>query len=411
MRSTSTLLALAAAISSVTANQGFNFGAANTDGTFKFEKDFEAEFTAAKNLPGTNGGFNSARLYTMIQGGSSVNEPIQAIPAAIKTKTTLLLGLWASAGQGPFDAEITALKSAIAKWGSEFTDLVVGISVGSEDLYRASPMGIKAGSGYGADSITMAAYIGKLREAVKGTALEKAPVGHVDTWTAWVNETNKATIDACDWIGVDAYPYFQDTMSNDISSGKNLFEDALTATKNAIGGKELWITETGWPVSGKTQNLGVASTENAKLFWDEVGCPRFGKTNIWWYTLYDDDSTTPSPSFGVMGKGMNGPLFDLSCKNISTPTSSSASSSATLKATASATGSGSGSASPTGGASSGGSSGSGSNGTVTVPNKPNSPVSSPGAATSAVIAGSSGSMIQASFVAVFGFAMAAVLVL
>lgn len=118
----------------------------------------------------------------MIQGGSSTNEPIQAIPAAIKTKTSLLLGLWASGGQGPFDAEITALKSAIATYGSAFTDLVVGISVGSEDLYRASPMGIEAGSGYGADSTTVAAYIGTLRKAIAGTGLSAAPVGHVDTW-------------------------------------------------------------------------------------------------------------------------------------------------------------------------------------------------------------------------------------
>lgn len=37
-------------------------------------------------------------LTTQQQGGSSTNEPTQAIPAAISQGVSLLLGLWASAG-------------------------------------------------------------------------------------------------------------------------------------------------------------------------------------------------------------------------------------------------------------------------------------------------------------------------
>lgn len=62
--------------------------------------------------------------------------------------------------------------------------------------------------------------------------------------------TNKAVVDAVDWVGVDAYPYFQNTQTNSIANGKSLFESALSDTQAAVGGKELWITETGWPVSG-----------------------------------------------------------------------------------------------------------------------------------------------------------------
>ena len=120
------------------------------------------------------------------QGGSSTNEPTQAITAAINTGTTLLLGLWASGGQGPFSAEITALKSALAAPNAaEFAKLVVGISVGSEDLYRNSPIGQAAGAGIGVDAATVSSYIVQLQEAIAGTALSGVPVGHVDTWTAW----------------------------------------------------------------------------------------------------------------------------------------------------------------------------------------------------------------------------------
>ena len=78
----------------------------------------------------------------MIQAGTT-NTPIEAIPAAIDTKTTLLLGLWASAGQAVFNNEVAALTSAISQYGTSFTSLIAGISVGSEDLYRNSPIGIR----------------------------------------------------------------------------------------------------------------------------------------------------------------------------------------------------------------------------------------------------------------------------
>lgn len=325
MRS-SNLFALAASLSTSTAvYQGFNYGATKSDGvTFRYQADFQSLFSTAKNLVGTSG-FTSARLYTMIQGGSSTNEPTQAIPAAIAEDTSLLLGLWASGGQGGMDAEIIALKSAITKYGSAFTSLVAGISVGSEDLYRISPTGIAAKSGYGADPATLASYIGQVRTAIAGTPLSGAAIGHVDTWTAWVNGSNQAVIDACDWIGMDAYPYFQTTQANGIENGKGLFNDALGATQAAVGGKPVWITETGWPTSGSTAGQAVTGPTNAKTYWDQVGCPLFGKTNTWWYTLTDNDAVETNPSFGIApGNPLSTtPYFDLSCSAVSSNSSNS----------------------------------------------------------------------------------------
>lgn len=61
------LVALAATFSTALgAYQGFNYGATWPDGRGKTQADYEAEFTAQKNLPNTNGAFSSARLYTMI---------------------------------------------------------------------------------------------------------------------------------------------------------------------------------------------------------------------------------------------------------------------------------------------------------------------------------------------------------
>ncbi|PWY68014.1 glycoside hydrolase [Aspergillus sclerotioniger CBS 115572] len=313
------------------AYQGFNYGNKNSDESSKFQADFEAEFKVAKNLVGTSG-FTSARLYTMIQAYST-SDVIEAIPAAIAQDTSLLLGLWASGGG--MDNELTALKSAISTYGEELGKLVVGISVGSEDLYRNSVEGVEADAGVGVNPDELVTYIKEVREAIAGTALSGAPIGHVDTWDSWTNSSNSGVVDAVDWLGFDGYPFFQSSMSNSIDDAKALFQESVEKTKSVAGDKEVWITETGWPVSGDSEGEAIASIANAKIYWDEVGCPLFGNTNTWWYILQDAAPTTPNPSFGIVGSNLTTtPLFDLSCN-----TTSSSSSAAASSATGSSTGS------------------------------------------------------------------------
>ncbi|KAK3182371.1 hypothetical protein K4F52_006374 [Lecanicillium sp. MT-2017a] len=321
MPAPSTLLTLAAAVSSASAAayQGFNY-----DSKGKAQADFENEFKTAAKLAGTNGAFNSARLYTMVQDGTA-NDPISAIPAAISTKTSLLFGLWASAGQEAFNNELAALQKTIDQYCGQLDGLVAGISVGSEDLYRETPTSKLTSPDPGAGPETLAKYIKEVRDAIKGSCLESAPVGHVDTWTAYVNETNKPLIDACDWLGMDAYPYFENTKPNSIENGNSLLQDALDKTAAVAGGKPVWITETGWPVSGKTENKAEASKENAETFWKKAGCPRFGQMNVWWYIL-QDATPEPNPNFAV-ADASGKPLFDLSCDDVEPETSSAKTSS------------------------------------------------------------------------------------
>ena len=113
-------------------------------------------------------------------------------------------------------------------------------------------------------------------------------------------------------------------MTNSIDDGYSLFFNAYDATVSAAAGKPVWVTETGWPISGPTENLAVPSLQNAKTYWDAVGCGRlFGQVNTWWYTLQDAFPTTPSPSFGIVGTTLsNTPLYDLSCSGVSSSSSS-----------------------------------------------------------------------------------------
>lgn len=322
----STLLAAFAACFSTAYSQyqGFNYGSTNTDNSAVTLEQFTNDFTTAKALVGTNDAFTSARLYTCIQAGTT-DTPSDAFQAAVNTDTSLLLGLWASAGQADIDNEIAALTTFLAgSNGTALAKLIVGISVGSEDLYRISPTGIINDSGAGASPSDIVNYIGQVKTAIASTAAKGALVGHVDTWTAWVNSSNDAVITNSDFIGMDAYPYFQNTMTNPIADGYSLFDAAYEATIAAAGSIPVWVTETGWPVSGATSGDAVPSLANAQTYWDQVGCGLlFGKTNTWWYTLQDAYPTTPDPSFGVVGTDLSDtPLYDLSCSSVSTSASS-----------------------------------------------------------------------------------------
>ena len=165
-----------------------------------------------------------------------------------------------------FNNELATLRSAIATFSQEFIDLIAGVWVGSEDLYRISPIGIENDSGAGVEPARVADYIDQVRSLMAGTAASGNVIGHVDTWTAWVNSSNDAVINACDFIGMDAYPYFQNNMSNSIDSGEALFFDAYHATLGVSRGKPVWITETGWPVSGPTVSSSLSIVQSSLLY-------------------------------------------------------------------------------------------------------------------------------------------------
>lgn len=306
------LISLATAVSA--ASQGFNYGATFSDGTVKQQADFEGEFNSAKNLVGHS--FTSARLYTMIQGDTQ--GVIEAIPAAISTGTTLLLGLWASAGQDQFTIEVTQLTNAINQYGSAFTDLVVGISVGSEDIYRTTDLGIASNAGSGASPDTITSYVAQVRSAIAGTGLASAPVGHVDTYNVWTNTTyTQGLINAVDFLGIDSYSYYENTKANSIDNAGSIFFADLDAVTAIASGKQVWVTETGWPISGATENEAVASIANAETYYKAVACQLFSENvNVWWFTLQDQQPVAPAVVFGLAGAGSpppTTPLYDVSC--------------------------------------------------------------------------------------------------
>ncbi|KAH8892429.1 glucan 1,3-beta-glucosidase [Thozetella sp. PMI_491] len=290
---------------------GFNSGAMFDNSKAKEQSDFEAEFKTAQKLHGSPGLFTSVRLYSNVQWNTK-SDPISAFPAAIATNTTMLLGIWCS-GTTTISDELKALQSAISKYGQQFTDLVVGISVGSEDLYRTSESGIANKAGVGQGPETIVSFISDVRKAIAGTSLANKPVGHVDSWSAWANGSNKAVVEEVDFLGVDLYPYYEKDKGNTFANSTNVYDYIYGLAEDAAAGKPLWITETGWPASGPTFGAAEASTSNAATYWQNIGCGKlFGRSNVWWYNLRDSNPDNQE-KFAITDNLSLTPKFNLSC--------------------------------------------------------------------------------------------------
>ena len=287
--------------------KGFNLAGTLPTTGCKTQDDWTHDFTVLQSLPGY---FTSARLYA----ASDCNTLALAVPAAIATNTTLMVGVWTE-DNAHFEAEKQALLEVTQAHGA---DWLIAVAVGSEDLYRGDT-----------DAATLAKQIGDVKGMMCGLGTCDTPVGHVDTWTAWVNASYNDVIRACDFIGTDGYPYFQ---ASTIQDGYDVFWESVEDTRNMVNavkpGTWVWITETGWPVSAKMVlneirflikyviqvtgpdfGASVPSLPNAQSYWKSVACQAFEEAHTFWYTLQD---YTSSPSFGVVDPEFK-PLYDLSC--------------------------------------------------------------------------------------------------
>ncbi|KAJ4385851.1 hypothetical protein N0V85_008049 [Neurospora sp. IMI 360204] len=341
MRATEIIAGAAALLASgvsAEAYLGFNSGNTLANREAKFKKDWVQEFTTAQNLKNAPGTFNAVRLYTNIQAYSQTSEPIEAFEAAIETNTKILLGVWAS-GTDTIEPEIKALQTAISTYGKKLTDLIIGASIGSEDLYRVSVTGIQNKSGVGAGPSEIVKFIGDWKKAFQGTALANVPIGHVDTWDVWTNSTNKPVIDAVDWVGVDEYPYYENGKGNNIENSGYLFDRAFDAITGAVGGKPVWVTETGWPYVGQTWDKAEATVKNQQYYWQEVGCRKlFGKVPTFWYNLRDSNPDNEM-KFAITDNLSTTPHFDLTCpKTFKTTPKASSSGGSFVTSTATGTG-------------------------------------------------------------------------
>ncbi|KAJ4355756.1 uncharacterized protein N0V89_003776 [Didymosphaeria variabile] len=292
---------------------GFSYGAFWSESKPKLYKDFVRQFTLARNLPDVPVPFTSARLYQAAQWNSPT-EPSEAFQAAIETNTTLLIGLWL-----PIDKEIEALDAAFKKYGQKLADLVIGISVGSEDIYRGSDEcaqveGKACSMAATADEVM--ANITYVKDEFHKRGWDKLfkalpPIGHTDT-------ARNAFLANADFVGANIFPFWH---QDPIDKAWNSFEESLQGIKEHAGNVPVWITETGWPSSGNDK---AASIDNMQKYWSTVGCALVGKYTTFWFELEKDTHDLGDLDWGLIDIPSQKPkIANLSCPGLPGPPSPS----------------------------------------------------------------------------------------
>ncbi|XP_014552094.1 glycoside hydrolase family 17 protein [Bipolaris victoriae FI3] len=282
-----TLLIFAQAASNI--YTGFNYGAFwSVEANVKKKADFLDGFNLAKNLT-TDIPFDSARLFTCKTAGT-VDEPTEAFDAAVESNTNLLLGFWitpARSGDSPDENiknEMAALEKGFKKHGQALSDLIIGLSVGSEDIYRAEEAGE-----LGLTAEVVGQTIVKVKESIAASSfaqyMKDKPIGHVDTAKHCVVDTS------------DSFQY------------------SLGEVKQRAGNKPVWIAEMGWPSTDTEQHgAAVAGIDELQKFWTEVGCVVFGKYTTFWYELLKDSTPDQKADWGLIDTLSRKPrIKDLSC--------------------------------------------------------------------------------------------------
>ena len=307
---------------------GFSYGAFWTDSAnCKRKADFLDSFKIAKGLA-TPVPFDSARLFTAIQCGTK-GDPTEAFDAAVELNMNVLLGFWLSELIDPakrtitnkqmLQNELAALEKGFAKHGKNLADLVIGLSVGNEDVHFFETKGAA-----GVPAEVIQGNMNAVREAVDDADTypnlakfwKGKPIGHTDT------ATYAANVGGGDFVGMNAYPYWnKDSPDN----AKASFEGSIKDTRNRTEGKtDIWLTETGWPFEDNVSNVAfqnTASVANMQRYWNEVGCSVIGKYNTFWFQLIKD-TEVQQPEWAIFDSTTRKPRIDLSCQGFLDPDNS-----------------------------------------------------------------------------------------
>ncbi|KAI4670159.1 uncharacterized protein J4E79_000440 [Alternaria viburni] len=290
---------------------GFNYGAFwGLEENAKQKADFLDGFNLAKNLT-TDIPFDSARLFTC-RAAKTLDEPTEAFDAAVVSKTNLLLGFWitpAQKGGSPDENvknEMAALEKGFKKHGQALSDLIIGLSVGNEDVYRA-----EATQEVGVTAMVVGQTIAKVKESIASSSfaqyMKDKPIGHVDT-------AQYAVVDNADFIGMTAYPYWN---KDSIGTASTSFQGSLEGVKQRAGNRPVWIAEMGWPFTDSEQHgAAVAGIDELQKFWSEVGCAVFGKYTTFWFELLKDTTSDQKADWSVIDpSSRQSRIKNMSCGN------------------------------------------------------------------------------------------------
>ncbi|WP_299887195.1 MFS transporter [uncultured Lacinutrix sp.] len=188
------------------------------------------------------------------------NEYIPKVARAKGLKT--MVGAWIGEDKDKNEEEINALIT-LAKNG--YVDIAV---VGNEVLMRDEQTE--------QDIIN---YINRVKQA-----LPNIKVSYVDAYYQFVERPK--LVDACDVILANCYPFWE---GSDIEKSSTYLNQMYAVTQQISKGKQVIITETGWPNKGSSIEKAKPSHENAmKYFINSVNWSNHNNIPMFYFSSFDE---------------------------------------------------------------------------------------------------------------------------
>ena len=173
-----------------------------------------------------------------------------------------MVGAWISGDKDQNEKEINALIN-LAKFG--LVDIAV---VGNETLMR--------------EELTeneLLEYIHRVKQAIPGV-----PVTYVDAYYQFIERPQ--LIDACDVILVNCYPFWEGCS---IEQSATYLKQMYAVTQKAANGKQVIISETGWPNQGESTKDAQPSEINAmKYFINTTNWAQQNEVPLFYFSSFDE---------------------------------------------------------------------------------------------------------------------------
>jgi len=174
----------------------------------------------------------------------STTSGYELIPGiAKKMGFKVLMGAWIGKDKEQNAKEIQSLIKMVNE------GLVDMAAVGNEVLFRGDQ-----------DEKTLIKYIDEVKKNTNGVA-----VCCVDIYTEFLNRPE--LVKACDKLLINCYPFWEGA---NIEHAGIYLQEMYNKVKVVSNGKEVIITETGWPSNGQMVNEAVPSKENLMLYYMEA---------------------------------------------------------------------------------------------------------------------------------------------
>ncbi|KAI4734361.1 glycoside hydrolase [Aureobasidium sp. EXF-12298] len=235
-------------------------------GGCKSQDQVNSDFEKIMAYASSNGdSYDFVRTY-----GTDCNQVLKVLNVCEKYDLKIFAGIFNIWEDDKFDIGIAELLADVKSFGndwSRFNTISAGNEVVNQGLLAADKVG---------------AAVAKVRGAVNAAGYSGKIVA-VDTLVAMVANADKLC-DVSDYVAVNAHPFFDGNVAAE-NSGEWLL-NSIQEVSSACNGKPTWITETGWPTQGSTNNKAVPSVQNQKAALSSMKSAV--TSNVIWFTAFND---------------------------------------------------------------------------------------------------------------------------